>query len=82
MSTLEFRCPHISAHEIGSSTFGCLPPTIMWVLCWGRHKNFQDPTILSQDMRTPKFKSGHFYCVTLYIFQNQVHEIKSTILMK
>jgi hypothetical protein len=31
-----------------------------------RRKKFEDPILLRQDVRTPKFKSVHFYCVTIY----------------
>ena len=47
-----------------------------------RHKNFEDQMLLSRDMRTPKFKSAHFYCafnssISLALFQTFHFEVKS-----
>ena len=45
-----------------------------------RQKNFEDPLLTSQDMRTPKFKSVHFYCVNLYIKRFRAFTIIGAIL--
>ena len=35
----------------------------------GRHNNFDDPMLMSRGIRTPTFKSGHIYCVMLYLIE-------------
>ena len=44
----------------------CVFPSLLRGYCGGRHANFEDPMLLSQDMRTPNFKSIHFYCVYMF----------------
>ena len=62
---IAFFGPHIMAQEHRILTICVSTPLFMG----GRQKSFEHLMLMSRDMRTPKFKSTHLYCVTLYLFE-------------
>ena len=60
MYTFEFWSPHISAIEHWIFKYSVSTPHNKGGIVGGKHKNFEDLMLLSQDMRTQKLKNVQF----------------------